>query len=188
MPGIVPDNMVELSGFCVGAVEKPEMIDPTRVEVGDVLVGYPSDGFHANGWSLIRKIIAAFPDEVTREEMAEMLAPTRLYHDACNGLKEAGADVRAYAHITGGGLPENLERLLGEKGAEITIPKWELGAVQKILQHVDNDQEAISTFNMGWGWVAIVPAADAEKATSFHEGAKVLGEVTDGGGVNVQIG
>ncbi len=188
MPGIVPDNMVELSGFCVGAVEKPEMIDPTRVEVGDVLVGYPSDGFHANGWSLIRKIIAAFPDEVTREEMAEMLAPTRLYHDACAGLKAAGADVRAYAHITGGGLPENLERLLGEKGAAITIPKWELGAVQKILQHVDTEKDAIDTFNMGWGWVAIIPAADAEKATLFHEGAKVLGEVTDGGGVNVQIG
>jgi phosphoribosylformylglycinamidine cyclo-ligase len=137
---------------------------------------------------LIRKIIAAFPDEVTREEMAEMLAPTRLYHDACAGLKAAGADVRAYAHITGGGLPENLERLLGEKGAAITIPKWELGAVQKILQHVDTEKDAIDTFNMGWGWVAIIPAADAEKATLFHEGAKVLGEVTDGGGVNVQIG
>ncbi|MEO0416714.1 MAG: AIR synthase related protein, partial [Verrucomicrobiota bacterium] len=60
MPGVVPDGMIELSGFCVGAGEKSELIDPTTVEVGDVLIGYPSDGFHANGWSLIRRILAAF--------------------------------------------------------------------------------------------------------------------------------
>ena len=90
------------------------------------------------------------------------------------------------AHITGGGLPENLERLLAEKGAQLEIPRWELGAVPKILQHVE-DQEAINTFNMGWGWVAIVPADQADKATSFHEGSRVLGEVTDSGEVKVSI-
>lgn len=186
MPGIVPDGVIELSGFCVGAAEKSDLVDPARIEVGDVLVGYPSDGFHANGWSLIRKILAAFPGEVSREEMPSLLAPTRLYHDVVAGLRSAAADVRAMAHITGGGLPENLERLLGKKGASLKIPRWELGAAPKVLSHVE-DQEAVKTFNMGWGWVAVVPAAQADAAASFHPGAMALGEVTSAGGVKVEI-
>lgn len=186
MPGVVPDGMIELSGFAVGACEKSNLIDPTTVSVGDVLIGYESDGFHANGWSLIRKILKAFPGEVTDEELSGLLAPTRLYHDAVASLRSAGAEIRAMAHITGGGLPENLERLLGEKGADIQIPRWELGAVQKVLQHIE-DQEAVNTFNMGWGWVAIVPASDADKAVAAHPRAKKLGEVTDSGKVLVDI-
>lgn len=187
MPGIVPDGMIELSGFAVGAGEKSDLIDPGTVEVGDVLIGYPSDGFHANGWSLIRKIRAAYPDQISPREWLELLAPTRLYHDVVQGLRSAQLTVRAMAHITGGGLPENLERLFTEgKGAALTIPRWELGAVGKILQHVE-DAEAINTFNMGWGWVAIVPADQSDAATSFHPGATALGEVTDSGKVTVEI-
>lgn len=187
MPGIVPDGVVELSGFCVGAAEKKDLIDPNTIEVGDVLVGYPSDGFHANGWSLIRKILKAFPGEVSRDELVALLAPTRLYHDVVAGLRAASVSIRAMAHITGGGLPENLERLLGDKGADLRIPRWELGAVPKVLSHVE-DQEAVNTFNMGWGWVAVVPAAQAEAATGFHTGAKVLGEIVGRHGVQVQVG
>lgn len=187
MPGIVPDGVIELSGFCVGASEKKDLIDPATIEVGDVLVGYPSDGFHANGWSLVRKILKAFPGEVTREEMPALLAPTRLYHDVVAGLRAASVTIRAMAHITGGGLPENLERLLGAKGASLRIPRWELGAVPKVLSHVE-DQEAVKTFNMGWGWVAVVPAADADKATGFLPGAKILGEITSEHGVRVEVG
>ncbi len=186
MPGIVPDGLIELSGFAVGAGEKSELIDPTTIEVGDVLVGYPSDGFHANGWSLIRKILAAFPDEVSEAELVELLAPTRLYHDVIAALRDAKVNIRAMAHITGGGLPENLERLLDDKGAKLEIPRWELGAVQKILQHVE-DQEAINTFNMGWGWVAIVPADQADLAVASHPGARVLGEIDSTGEVSVTI-
>ncbi|MCB1229393.1 MAG: phosphoribosylformylglycinamidine cyclo-ligase [Verrucomicrobiae bacterium] len=187
MPGIVPDGVIELSGFCIGAAEKPDLIDPARIEVGDVLIGYPSDGFHANGWSLVRKILKAFPGEVSAEEMPSLLAPTRLYHDVVAGLREAAVDVKAMAHNTGGGLPENLERLLGDKGANLKIPRWELGAVPKILQHVE-DQEAVKTFNMGWGWITIVPAADAEKAMAFHDGARILGEIVSEHGVRVEVG
>ncbi len=187
MPGIVPDDVIELSGFCIGAAEKPDLIDPSRIEVGDVFVGYPSDGFHANGWSLIRKILKAFPGEVTPEEMPGLLAPTRLYHDVVAKLREAALDVRAMAHNTGGGLPENLERLLGDKGADLRIPRWELGAVPKILRHVD-DQEAVKTFNMGWGWIVVVPASEAEKAVALHDGARVLGVVTAEHGVKVAVG
>lgn len=186
MPGIVPDGMIELSGFCVGAAEKSQMIDPKRIEVGDVLVGYPSDGFHANGWSLIRKILAAKPGLIDEDEWVEFLAPTRLYHDAVAGLRSAGADIRAMAHITGGGLPENLERLLLEKGAALSIPAITEGPVGKVLSFVDS-AEAVNTFNMGWGWIAIVPADQADKATSFHDGAKVLGEVNESGKVTVEV-
>ncbi|MEM7697445.1 MAG: phosphoribosylformylglycinamidine cyclo-ligase [Verrucomicrobiota bacterium] len=186
MPGIVPDGVVELSGFCVGAAEKPELIDPGRIEVGDVLIGYPSDGFHANGWSLVRKILQAHPGLVEGAELVDLLAPTRLYHDVVAGLRTAAVDIRAMAHITGGGLPENLERLLGEKGCQLEIPRWDCGAVAKVLAHVD-DAEAIRTFNMGWGWVAIVPKAEASLASQFHEGARVLGHVTESGGVQVSI-
>ena len=186
MPGIVPDGMIELSGFAVGAAEKSDLIDPATITEGDALVGFPSDGFHANGWSLIRKILASFPGEVSDDEMPALLAPTRLYHDAVQVLRKDGIPVRALAHITGGGLPENLERLLGEKGAALQIPLWEKGPVQKILRHVD-DAEAINTFNMGWGWIAIVPADCADRAAGLFSGAKTLGEVTASGEVCVEI-
>ena len=186
MPGIVPDGMIELSGFCVGAAEKPKLIDPSRIGVGDKLIGYPSDGFHANGWSLIRKIISANPGLIEDNEWEQFLAPTRLYHDVVAGLREKQLDVRAMAHNTGGGLPENLERLLGDKGADITIPRWEVGAVGKVLSFVE-DAEAIKTFNMGWGWIVIVPADQSEAAASIQEGALVIGEVDGSGAVKVEI-
>lgn len=186
MPGIVPDGMIELSGFCVGAAEKPDLIDPSRIEVGNKLIGYPSDGFHANGWSLIRKILAANPGLIDDDEWEEFLAPTRLYHDVVARLRERELDVRAMAHNTGGGLPENLERLLGERGADITIPRWELGAVGKVLSFVE-DAEAVKTFNMGWGWIVIVPADQAEVAASIQDGARIIGEVDASGTVKVEI-
>ncbi|MDA7921614.1 phosphoribosylformylglycinamidine cyclo-ligase [Verrucomicrobiales bacterium] len=186
MPGIVPDGVVELSGFCVGAAEKPDLIDPSTIEVGDKLIGYPSDGFHANGWSLIRKILEANPGLIDDDEWVDFLAPTRLYHDVVDGLRKRSVNVKAFAHITGGGLPENLERLLNEKGADITIPRWDLGAVGKVLSFVE-DSEAVKTFNMGFGWVAVVPADMADEAVSFHEGAMVIGTVDDSGKVQVKV-
>jgi len=187
MPGVVPDGMVELSGFAIGAGEKRDLIDPTRVEVGDVLVGYPSDGFHANGWSLIRRILDAYADDFDEAEIRALLAPTRLYHDVVTGLKKAGVDVKAMAHITGGGLPENLERVLGVNGADLKVPRWELGAVPKVLSHIEDD-EAVNTFNMGFGWVSVVPAAEADQAALCLDGAIALGEVTSEHGVRVTVG
>ncbi len=175
MPDLVQDGVIELSGFAIGVAEKPDVIDPTTIADGDVLVGYPSAGFHANGWSLIRKILAKFPDEFSAEEIVELLAPTRLYHDVVKGLREAGVKAKSMAHITGGGLPENLGRVLGDKGAALNVPRWELGAVQKILAHVE-EGEANWTFNMGVGWVAIVAPEDVDTALGL-DGAMRLGEV-----------
>lgn len=179
MPGLVADDMIELSGFGVGAAEKADVVDPGTVSEGDVLIGYPSEGIHANGWSLVRKVISSFPDEFSADDVISMLAPTRLYHDVVRGLRENGVKPRAMAHITGGGLPENLERVLGGRGAALEVPRWELGAVQKMLAHVDAD-EAFSTFNMGVGWVVVVATHDVDCAMGLIPGALRLGEVGTG--------
>ena len=108
-----------------------------------------------------------------------MLAPTRLYHDVVQGLRDGGVKPRAMAHITGGGLPENLERVLGGRGASLQVPRWELGSVQKMLAHV-GEEEAFSTFNMGVGWVVVVAKQDVDSAMGLIPGALRLGEVGPG--------
>ncbi len=97
--------------------------------------------------------------------------------------------LRAMSHITGGGLPENLERLLtfGNHGAALKVPYWKNEVVQKVLAHADH-KDAIDTFNMGFGWVAIVAAADAGKALACGKGSVVLGEIDGSGHVTVEIG
>lgn len=186
MPGIVPDGMIELAGFCIGACEKPDLIDATEVAVGDVVVGYASDGFHANGWSLVRRVLDAHGAEFSEEEVRELLAPTRLYHDVVEGLREAGVKPHAMAHITGGGLIENHERFLGELGAELEIPEWDNAPVQKVLAYAD-DEDRFNTFNMGIGWTVIIPEADVAKACAAGSGGVVIGKITGSKGVSVRV-
>jgi phosphoribosylformylglycinamidine cyclo-ligase len=115
-----------------------------------------------------------------------MLAPTRLYHDVTNGFRTDGIRARAFAHITGGGLPENLERLLRGMGADLTIPYWESEPVQKLLAHAD-PEDRFNAFNMGIGWVAIVASNDADAACTSGPGGIVLGEIRNGDGVTVTV-
>ena len=186
MPGLVGDDMIELSGFGIGAAEKSDVVDPTSIAEGDVFVGYPSDGIHANGWSLVRKILSQYPDEFNDEDVVSLLAPTRLYHDVLSGYREMGIKPKAMAHITGGGLPENLERILGELGGELKVPEWTLGSVQKILSHVEIN-EAFSTFNMGIGWVSVLDPNDVDSALKSYNGSVKLGEVSNDN-LTVQLG
>ena len=186
MPGLVGDNMIELSGFGIGAAEKSDVVDPTSIAEGDVFVGYPSDGIHANGWSLVRKILSQYPDEFNDEDVVSLLAPTRLYHDVLSGYREMGIKPKAMAHITGGGLPENLERILGDLGGELKVPEWTLGSVQKILSHVEIN-EAFSTFNMGIGWVSVLDPNDVDSALKAYNGSVKLGEVSNDN-LTVQLG
>ena len=186
MPGIVPEDVVELSGFCIGCCEKPDLIDPTQISTGDILIGYQSDGPHANGWSLIRRVFAEHGDAFSKEEIVSLLAPTRLYHDVVNDMKASGVKPRAYAHITGGGLPENLERLLPNHGADVEIPNWENTAMQKIFRYVDAEDK-FHTFNMGFGWVAIVAPEDVDQALTAGPGGVQIGTITDTQGVRVSM-
>ncbi len=124
MPGIVPPDVIELSGFCIGCAEKEDLIDPSTVQIGDTLIGYASQSIHANGWSLVRRALADMkPGTITDEELHAWLAPTRLYHDVTTDLKSQSVRPKAFAHITGGGLPENLERLLVNMGADLNDTK-----------------------------------------------------------------
>ncbi|MDA0767669.1 MAG: phosphoribosylformylglycinamidine cyclo-ligase [Verrucomicrobia bacterium] len=186
MPGIVPPGVVELSGFAIGCVEKSEMVDPTSIAVGDVLVGYASDGPHANGWSLVRRVLADHAEDFSKEDVEALLAPTRLYHDVVQALREGKVTPKAFAHITGGGLPENLERLFQGMGADLEIPVWEGEAVQKLLRHVD-EESRFHTFNMGIGWVVVVSPEQAGAACAAGPGGTILGVVGRTEGVRVKV-
>lgn len=188
MPGMVADGVVELSGFAIGAAEKGSLIDPTTIQRGDVLVGFPSAGFHANGFSLVRRVLEAEKLELTVEEYQTLLLPTKLYHEEAEALRKNVPSLRAMSHVTGGGLPENLGRLLvfGGHGTHLKVPKWDNAVVQKVLAHVD-PKDAIDTYNMGFGWVAIVAREDVDKALACGAGAVVLGEIDGSGEVTVEI-
>lgn len=186
MPGIVPEDVIELSGFCIGCAEKRDLIDPATIAIGDVLVGYASDSIHANGWSLVRRVLERNPGSVSEEELAAWLKPTRLYHDVVNDFRKASLKPKAMAHITGGGLPENLERLFQGMGADLEIPAWELPGVEKLFAAVDA-ADRFHTFNMGIGWVAIVAPDQVEAALRAGPGGTVIGTMVDEAGVRVKL-
>ena len=187
MPGMVHDGVIELSGFAIGAANKEDLIDPTTIQRGDVLIGFPSAGFHANGFSLVRRVIEAEKIQFTDDEYCTLLLPTKLYHVESSNLRKNVPSLRAMSHITGGGLHENLGRLLifGNHGTHLKVPHWNNPVVQKVLAHVD-PKDAYHTFNMGFGWVAIVAAEDADKALACGEGAVVLGTIDGSGEVTVE--
>jgi phosphoribosylformylglycinamidine cyclo-ligase len=186
MPGIVPEGTVELSGFAIGACEKEDMLEPASIQAGDALIGWPSAGFHANGFSLVRRILETESVVLSEDETHTLLHPTLLYAEPPKALKNAGVRPRAMAHITGGGLPENLGRIFTSRGlgASIRLPLWENDVAQKVLHHAD-PADAIDTFNMGFGWVAITAPEDADKALATGAGATLLGEMNHSGTVNV---
>lgn len=187
MPGLVPEGVLELSGFCIGCAEKPDLIDPTTLALGDVLIGYESNSIHANGWSLVRRALQQMgPDLVTQEELMAWLEPTRLYDDVVNDLKKSSVKPKAMSHITGGGLPENLERLFVGMGADLEIPKWNLPGIEKLLEQVDAE-DRFHTFNMGIGWVAIVAPEDVDSALKAGPGGKILGKMVAQEGVRVKV-
>lgn len=188
MPGAVLEGMVELSGFAIGAAEKKDVLNPSEIKEGDVLIGWPSAGFHANGFSLVRRILEAEKIELTQEEAAQLLTPTLLYHEQCWGLREAGIKPAAMAHITGGGLVENLGRIFTKRGlgCHLTVPYWNNPVAQKVLQHAD-PADAWDTFNMGIGWVAIVDAGQAEAALKIGTGAVVLGKMDNSAAVTCKL-
>lgn len=167
MPGMYHGEDYDLAGFCVGVVEKNKIIDGSKVKAGDVIIGVASSGPHSNGYSLIRKIIevsgAALGDSFGESTLGEtLLAPTRLYIKPLLDLF-GKVDVHALAHITGGGLLENLPRVMPEGAqAVISTDAWQRPAIFDWLQEKGNveTQEMHRTFNCGVG-MAVIVAADA---------------------------
>ena len=161
MPGVYRDEELDFAGTCVGVVRRADLIDGSRVEAGDAVVGLPSSGLHANGFSLVRRLI----DGGAEWDADLLLAPTRLYLEDLRMLR-AGADVRALAHVTGGGIAGNLARVLPEGlGAVIDPSAWERPAVFRWLdEHGVAEDEQRRVFNLGIGMCAVIPADDATAA------------------------
>ncbi|WP_133512308.1 phosphoribosylformylglycinamidine cyclo-ligase [Candidatus Thiosymbion oneisti] len=171
MPGMYAQGDYDLAGFCVGIVEKDQLLTPERVRPGDVLIGLASSGAHANGYSLIRKVIEISGADLTAPLGAStlgelLLAPTRIYvKPLLNLIREL--PVHGMAHITGGGLPENLPRMLPQGVRACIDPdSWQRPAVFDWIQSQGavTTPEMLRTFNCGVGMVVCTPAADARRA------------------------
>ncbi|MBD3624879.1 MAG: phosphoribosylformylglycinamidine cyclo-ligase [Rhodobacteraceae bacterium] len=195
MPGMYAPGDFDLAGFAVGAVERDAVL-PAQVEAGDVLLGLASDGVHSNGYSLVRRTIERSGLSLDAPAPfgggslgAELLTPTRIYVAAAQAAIAAGG-VHALAHITGGGITENLPRVLPEGlGADVDLAAWERPAVFRwLIETAGLDQpEALKTYNCGIGMIAVVAedAARGIEAALQSEGETVyrLGTVTQGAGV-----
>ena len=162
LPGFYAEGEYDLAGFCVGVVEKSRVLDGSRVRAGDAVIGMASTGLHSNGYSLARKV---FESELAKVS-EELLAPTRIYVKDCLALRDA-IDVHAFAHITGGGLPGNLPRVLpAEHRAVIRWGSWPVPEIFERLQQrgsVARD-EMLRTFNLGVGMCAVVRRQDVPDA------------------------
>jgi len=191
MPGMYDGEDYDLAGFCVGVVEKDGVLDGSKVQAGDKLIGLASSGPHSNGYSLIRRIMAQSDINIDLDGqplMEHLLAPTRIYVKPLLKLLEQ-VPVHALAHITGGGLPENLPRVMPENTrAVIDTRSWEFPAVFQWLQQEGQVPafEMYRTFNCGVGMVIAVPAdqVDATLALMEAEGeiAFLMGEIQAGEG------
>ena len=192
MPGMYHGEDYDLAGFCVGVVEKDAIIDGSRVSAGDAIIGLASSGPHANGYSLIRKLVAAAGATATttvegHNLIDRLLTPTRIYVKPLLGLLQA-MPVHGLAHITGGGLSDNLPRVL-PAGLEAVLERrsWHRDPLFDWLQRAGRIEPAqmYRTFNCGVGMVAIVPPERAAAAVEFlaarGETAQVIGEVRAGG-------
>lgn len=149
LPDVYRDEELDFAATCVGIVERDRLIDGSRIQEGDAVIGFPSAGVHANGFTLVRRVL-----EENDYQGDDLLAPTRLYLDDVRGLSE----VHGLAHVTGGGIPGNLERIVPDGlRAEIAWDAWERPPVFAWLaRHVAED-ELRRVFNLGIGYCAVVP-------------------------------
>ncbi|MFK8081878.1 MAG: phosphoribosylformylglycinamidine cyclo-ligase [Granulosicoccus sp.] len=178
MPGMYAENDYDLAGFAVGVVEKSDIIDGSKVAAGNSLIALASSGPHSNGYSLIRQLL---DKQSLNEPLGDttlgkaLLAPTRIYAKTLSALL-AAHDIHAIAHITGGGLTENIPRVLPDNTeARVRRDSWQLPAVFRWLQNAGNvsDQEMLKTFNCGIGMVIVV---DQQCETEVLETLQIAGE------------
>lgn len=183
LPGMYAEGEYDLAGFTVGIVAKKKIIDGKRVAKGDRLVALPSSGLHSNGYSLARRVlfdalglsITDRPPQLGGASVGEaLLAPTRLYPRHVQAVLAAGIDVHAMSHITGGGLPGNLPRVLPDGlGVRLPAAGWKRPAIVELIASKVEEHELRRVFNLGIGFVFVV-AADAAAAT--HLALRAIGE------------
>jgi len=194
-PGVMDDDRFDLAGFCVGIVDGADVLGPDRVRAGDALIGLPSSGLHANGFSLVRAVVstdelAIAPPAIGRTLADELLEPCRIYVPEVVALHRAGL-VHAAAHITGGGLLENVPRVLPPGlGARIERGTWtEPPIFDEIRRRADaTDTDMLATFNMGIGMVLVVGPDEVEDVLSRAGGSTRIGDVVPGSGLRIDRG
>lgn len=185
MPDMYGDGDYDLAGFAVGVVDKEKIIDGSKIEKGDILLGIPSSGIHSNGFSLVRKIVFSQNQLDIHTEIKELrkplkdilLTPTRIYHKDLKQLKE-NIELKGIAHITGGGLYENAIRILPD-GLDIQLKERDIPELFQWLQKMGNvpEKEMHRVFNMGVGMVIIISKENREKAMSLDLDLMDIGEI-----------
>lgn len=203
MPGFYPAGEYDLAGFCVGIAEKSQLLDGSQVQVGDVAIALTSQGVHSNGFSLVRKILSEAPRSDRQgyelDECPELLAgqsladvlltPTQIYVKPVLAARQSGLMIHGMAHITGGGLPENLPRCLGEGQAiHIDSGSWPISPIFRWLAEAGQVSavDMFNTFNMGIGFVLLVPPNYAAQTLQWFASQSIaayrIGEVISGSG------
>ncbi len=197
-PGLMPEDEYDLAGFTVGIVDKNKIIDGSRIEAGDAIIGIKSSGVHSNGYSLVRKIFKIDDSEACAENLKKfddelgcsigeaLLTPTKIYVKPMLAAIEA-VDVKAVSHITGGGFYENIPRMLKDgTRAKINKDSFEVLPIFKKLQKLGgvSEHDMFNTYNMGIGMMFVVPKAQADEAVRVinesGESAVVVGEIISG--------
>ena len=182
MPGMYQVGDYDVAGFCVGIVERDEIIDGSKIKKGDKIIAIPSSGFHSNGFSLVRKVFPDFEEEFEGKPLYEtLLEPTRLYYQPIHQLLKE-VSLSGIAHITGGGLIENVPRIIPNGlCAAIQTEKIRIPSIMLELEKRGNvdRMEMFGTFNMGVGMVVVVDEKDAEKVLSTLKDAYEIGEIKE---------
>ena len=183
MPGMYQPGDYDVAGFCVGIVEKDQVIDGSKIKKGDKIIALPSSGFHSNGFSLVRKIFPDFNEEFEGKPIHEtLLVPTKLYYQDIKKLMY-NVEISGIAHITGGGLIENVPRII-PNGLCATINEKDIKVPSVMLElekrgNIDR-MEMHGTFNMGVGMTVVVDEKYVEKCLELIPDAYVIGEITEG--------
>ncbi|MDO8885614.1 phosphoribosylformylglycinamidine cyclo-ligase [Candidatus Oleimmundimicrobium sp.] len=193
-PGVMPPNDYDLAGFCVGVVEKSKIIDGSKIKEGDIILGLASSGLHSNGYSLVRKLFLEKGNYSLEESVPgldcalgeELLKPTKIYASSILKITKLFS-IKGIAHITGGGITENIPRVLPEGcDAKIDLSSWSIPPIFKLIQkEADIDKEEMfKTFNMGIGMAVTVSPKEVDSVEELlsKEGERVfkIGEVVLG--------
>ncbi len=198
MPGFYKISEYDIAGFCVGMVNRKDIIDGSKIEAGDVLIGLASSGIHSNGFSLVRSVVGMNAHALNSTHYMldktlgeELMTPTKIYVNTIMKLKSE-FELKGISHITGGGFYENIPRMFrGNLGATIYLSAWEVPSIFKFLMDESGmlDKDAFNTFNMGIGMVLCVAKKDAQavvnRCCELNEKAYIIGEVAERAGVSL---